>query len=242
MCRCVNNKSAFCRSSVPPPILPPPNLNPYSYTTSIAINMKLATIALLTGSAAAFAPAQVGKATTALSADFSKEAGAMAPLGFFDPLNLLENGDQEYFDRLRATEIKHGRISMLAVWGYIATGTGWRLPGMEEVGTGFKAFENLDKLPFEARGVFPLTLFTMIMLEFSVMQDFAGTAEFPGDLRNGVVDFGWDNFDEATKLKKRNIEINNGRAAMMGILGLMVHEQLGNIDGLIPYWVPGYVH
>ena len=32
---------------------------------------------------------------------------------------------------------------------------------------------------------------------------------------------------EADKLKKRSIELNNGRAAQMGILALMVHEQLG---------------
>jgi hypothetical protein len=37
--------------------------------------------------------------------------------------------------------------------------------------------------------------------------------------------------DDETKLKKRAIELNNGRAAMMGILGLMMHEQLG---GSIP--------
>ena len=46
--------------------------------------------------------------------------------------------------------------------------------------------------------------------------------------------FGWDKLSDETKLKKRGIELNNGRAAMMGILGLMVHEKLGNIDLLLP--------
>ena len=34
---------------------------------------------------------------------------------------------------------------------------------------------------------------------------------------------GWD---EATIAKKQAIELNNGRAAQMGILALMVHEKL----------------
>jgi hypothetical protein len=33
--------------------------------------------------------------------------------------------------------------------------------------------------------------------------------------------------DDAAKMKKRNTEINQGRAAMMGITGLVVHEVLG---------------
>merc|ERR1712106_1224844 len=65
-------------------------------------------------------------------------------------------------------------------------------------------------------------------LELGVMKDITGEAEFAGDFRNGALDFGWDTFGPETKLRKRGIELNNGRAAMMGILGLMVHEQ---IDG-----------
>eukprot|EP00566_Odontella_aurita_P030345 CAMPEP_0113595526 /NCGR_PEP_ID=MMETSP0015_2-20120614/39764_1 /TAXON_ID=2838 /ORGANISM="Odontella" /LENGTH=66 /DNA_ID=CAMNT_0000502809 /DNA_START=26 /DNA_END=222 /DNA_ORIENTATION=- /assembly_acc=CAM_ASM_000160 len=66
--------------------------------------MKLVIAALLTGSAAAFAPAQGGKATTALNA-FESELGAQPPLGFFDPLGMLTDADQERFDRLRYVEV-----------------------------------------------------------------------------------------------------------------------------------------
>ena len=77
--------------------------------------MKLAVIASLLASAAAFTPAaKQATSSTALNA-FEKDIGAMLPLGFWDPLGLVADGDQEKFDRLRLTEIKHGRIAMLAV-------------------------------------------------------------------------------------------------------------------------------
>ena len=53
------------------------------------------------------------------------------------------------------------------------------------------------------------------------------TPEFPGDYRNGKDPWGWNNLSPEVKAKKRAIELNNGRAAQMGILGLMVHEQMG---------------
>ena len=63
-------------------------------------------------------------------------------------------------------------------------------------------------------------------------------AEFPGDYRNGALDFGWDKFDDATKFKKRTIELNNGRAAMMGIWGLVTHELIG--ESILPGgYLPG---
>ena len=45
--------------------------------------MKLALTALLAGSAAAFAPASIPKASTALNMAFENELGAQEPLGFY---------------------------------------------------------------------------------------------------------------------------------------------------------------
>jgi hypothetical protein len=45
----------------------------------------------------------------AVAADFSTDIGATLPLGFFDPLGLVADGNQANFDRLRLVELKHGR-------------------------------------------------------------------------------------------------------------------------------------
>jgi len=196
--------------------------------------MKIAALAALVGSATAFAPASTGKATTALNA-FETELGAQAPLGFYDPLGLLDDADQDRFDRLRYVEIKHGRIAQLAFLGQITTRAGYHLPGnidgagdtFDSFPNGFAAIGGPDSIPGAGTGQILLFIGA---LEIFVMKDSANGAEageFVGDFRNGAIDFGWDNFDEETKLKKRAVELNQGRAAMMGILGLMVHEQLG---------------
>ena len=196
--------------------------------------MKSVIIAAIIGSAAAFAPAPVAKSASALSA-FESELGAQAPLGFFDPLGLLDDADQERFDRLRYVEIKHGRIAQLAFLGNIITRAGVHLPGdidysghsFDSVPNGWAAINGPDAI--SGSGLAQIILFVGT-LELGVMKDSANGAapgDFPGDFRNGALDFGWDSFDEETKLTKRAVELNQGRAAMMGILGLMVHEQLG---------------
>lgn len=50
-----------------------------------------------------------------LKMGFEKEIGVQAPLGFWDPLGLLKNADQERFDSLRKYEVKHGRVAMVKV-------------------------------------------------------------------------------------------------------------------------------
>ena len=157
--------------------------------------------------------------------------GAMAPLGYFDPLGFTAGDNQEYLDHLREVELRHGRVSMLAITGWLVTAAGVRLPGMEAMPFGFKAITDIQNLPAEVRGTLPLTLGTVWAITFC-MQDLTGTAEFPGDYRNGFIDFGWDKQSDDWKINKRRIELNNGRAAQMGILGIMVHEQLGNLNAI----------
>jgi len=194
--------------------------------------MKLAVAALLTGSAVAFAPsAQVTRTSVATNMAFESELGVQPPLGFFDPLGLLNDADQERFDRLRYVELKHGRISQLAFLGNIITRAGIHLPGdidlsgtkFDSIGNGYAAISGPNAIP--QAGLLQLVA-AVGVLELFVMKDITG-GEFPGDFRNESLDFGWDTFDEETKLQKRAIELNNGRAAQFGILGLMVHEQLG---------------
>jgi len=193
--------------------------------------MKTAILASLVASAAAFAPVQQQASSTSLNA-FEDSLGSQPPLGFYDPLGLVADGDQEKFDRLRFVELKHGRISMLAFLGNIITRAGIHLPGaidksgdtFESYPNGWAAIQGPDAIP---GGGLAQILVLIAILELSVMKDVTGTAEFPGDFRNGYIDYGWDKFSEETKLFKRGVELNNGRAAMLGILGLMVHEQLG---------------
>lgn len=202
--------------------------------------MKLTILSVLIASAAAFAPAQTSNTiTTELSAGkstspFANEIGAQAPLGFFDPLGMVGDGTQARFDRLRLVEVKHGRVAMMAVVGYLTTYAGVRSPGMENVPAGFDAIKKVNWDTFDVKANMIGTAVFIGMLEFVFMKDQYGLSEFPGDFRNGSLDFGWDKFDEATKVKKRSIELNNGRAAQMGILGLMVHEQMGNVDAILP--------
>jgi hypothetical protein len=155
--------------------------------------MKFAILATLLASAAAFAPvSQKASSSSALSMAFERELGAQPPLGFYDPLGLVADGDQTKFDRLRYVELKHGRISMLAVAGYLYVESGGRLPGaIDYAGTKFtdipNGFAALTTMP--QSGVVQILMF-IGFLEIAVMKEII-KGDFPGDFRNGALDFGW---------------------------------------------------
>ena len=189
----------------------------------------LSLVGLLASTAAAFAPARdASRASTTTAMAFDEEIGAQPPLGFFDPLGLLKNADQARFDRLRYVEVKHGRVCMLAVLGHIVTTAGVRLPGdIDYHGTSFESIPSgLGALTAVPAAGWLQMFFFVGTLELAIMKDITGEGESVGDFRNGALDFGWDTFSPEEKERKQAIELNNGRAAQMGILALMVHEKL----------------
>jgi hypothetical protein len=172
------------------------------------------------------------KVVAAPSSPYSDVLGVQPPLGLWDPMGMLNGATEERFNRLRYVELKHGRICQLAFLGQITTRAGIHLPGsIDYSGDSFASYPNgiaalfgPDSIP--TAGLVQLIAFVGF-LECAVMRDIEGTGnEFIGDFRNGYIDYGWDSLDEEAKASKRAIELNNGRAAQFGILGLMVHEKI----------------
>merc|ERR1712173_291555 len=73
---------------------------------------------------------------------FESELGVQDPVGFWDPAGFTADGSVENFARRRQTEIKHGRVSMLATMGYITPEITGKLPGYISPSSGLK-FEDI---------------------------------------------------------------------------------------------------
>jgi hypothetical protein len=181
--------------------------------------MKLAVAALLIGSAAAFAPAQSGRASTSLAVN-ELELGATAPLGVYDPLGWLDS-EPEAFERRRAVERKHGRVAMAAVVGCIVHNNHITFDGYLSPSANLK----FSDVPTGVDGIraIPTAGLLQILFFFALVE----LAWMPASKYDGDYGVGWfgDNIeDPEEKARKLNAELNNGRAAMMGIMGNMVVE------------------
>mmetsp|Transcript_100057 Transcript_100057/g.288912 ORF Transcript_100057/g.288912 Transcript_100057/m.288912 type:complete len:208 (+) Transcript_100057:55-678(+) len=183
--------------------------------------MKLAIAALLAGSAAAFAPAQTAKTSSALAVS-ELELGVTEPLGVYDPLGWLET-QPEAFERRRAVERKHGRVAMAAVVGTIVHNNHIVFDGYLSPSNNLK----FSDIPTGTDGIraIPTAGLAQILAFFALVElAWMPASKYDGDY--GVGYFGTNIEDPEEKARKLNVELNNGRAAMMGILGNMVAEQL----------------
>lgn len=174
-------------------------------------------------------------------------------IGKYDPLNLAGynfwgTSEEETIGFLREAEVKHGRVAMFAFVGYIVHANGITWPwAMTLDGTPFPKVSNApeawDAIPEAAK--WQIIMFVGF-LEFyneignthymkgGKIGDFPDfdAKVIPGGALNFYDPLGWHKTrseeDKANGLVK---EINNGRAAMLGIIAFLSE---GKVPGAVP--------
>jgi hypothetical protein len=149
--------------------------------------------------------------------DPADQIGVTQPLGFFDPAGFTKKGDEQGFRNLRAAEIKHGRVAMMASVGaviqhYVV------FPGFESVPRCMGAVVTMPgTIGFAA-------LFAVAgLLETTVWTESDGKE--PGNFGDPV---GLNMYTE----DMRNKEINNGRMAMFASLGIIAANLVTGKDAI----------
>ena len=134
---------------------------------------------------------------------------------------MVADGDAEKFKFYREVELKHGRVAMLAVTGYIIQELA-RFPGAIDLsGTTFASIPN----GVGAIGAIPSLGWLQIVAsigywELIGMEDRRGSEE-PGDFGTGYFGKSLQGQEKKEKLTKK---IQNGRLAMLGIMELITHD------------------
>merc|ERR1711972_560220 len=143
--------------------------------------------------------------------------GAMAPLGYFDPAGFCKKGDESGFRKLRAAELKHGRVAMMAAVGAVAQHF-IRFPAFESAPAGLSAV----LAPAGSLGMMILLMVSGV-LEIGLWTE--SPSKEPGNFgdpfRVGMYD-----------IEMRSRELNNGRFAMFAALGIISAELLTGKDAI----------
>lgn len=119
-------------------------------------------------------------------------------------------------------ELKHGRVAMAAFTGYIVQ-ENFKFPGYLSTTDDIK-FEDVPN-GLNALTVVPGIGWAQIVMVIGWLE----VGPFLESKSEVAGDFGWPYFgrkisDPVEKEKKLNIELNNGRAAMFGIMGLLMQD------------------
>jgi len=195
-------------------------------------------------------------------------------LGYFDPLQLAEKefwdqSNEATIGFLRHAEMKHGRVAMAGFVGYIVHENGihwpWKLSNSLP---DYSSFEGLsapavwDAIPTNAKLQIILIIgFFEFWSESSYVLENDGTKhymrggkpgyfptfkEIPHPVPLNLFDpFGFTSkLTEEQKAKKLNIEINNGRLAMLGLFSFLAESKVTGavpaLKGLVKHY-DGYI-
>jgi hypothetical protein len=186
-------------------------------------------------------------------------------IGFWDPIGLADlplwNQDEEaVIGWLRHAEIKHGRVAMAGFVGYCVHANGFKFPfpGPQSFVTeGMSPPEMWDAIPFLAKlqiigavGIFEHISEDKNFLAADGMKHYMRGGKpgymptFSANVHPSPLNL-WDPFkftsklSEEAKAKKLNAEVNNGRLAMIGLMGFL---SAAKVPGSVPAltFIPSY--
>jgi len=173
----------------------------------------------LLGSTTAFvAPALLQRAPACASRSVASSmkiegmVGDCAPLGFFDPLGFSKGASQETLNKYREAELKHGRVAMAACFGMISADATSLFP---------RVFSKFSSNPYVAATECPklgwLQILTFIM--FIEVLGVLNTRRPDYEPGNFLGTSQWEMGDTWKSYQLK--ELNNGRLAMFGAIGML---------------------
>lgn len=172
--------------------------------------------------------------STQLALGLDDIGGSSAPIPNFDPLNLSAMGSDETLLWMRASELKHGRVAMVATTGYLVNAAGIHFPGMLSSDISFESLSTMkpldawDAVPVAGKSQILFTIFVAEMITESKEVHYTKGGPLPG-MVFPAIDF--SNVSPELIAKKRTSELNNGRLAMIAILSFFAANA---IPGSVP--------
>jgi hypothetical protein len=213
------------------------------------------------GPALRTAPAQSHVQMAALD-DLKTIAKEQNPvIGYWDPFNLAllnfwGQGEDATVGFLRHAEIKHGRVAMAGFVGFLVQANGIKFPWAPFDGiTAASPCDQWDMLPEAAKYQIILFVgFLEVFSEHSYILEAQGEKHYmkggkPGYFPSLKTGFGvhpvpfnlYDPFNFSAnaspekKAKGLNMEVNNGRLAMIGLMGFLAESK---VPGSVPFGPP----
>jgi hypothetical protein len=159
--------------------------------------------------------------------------GAIAPLGFFDPLGFSKDKELSGAKRLREAEIMHGRVSMMAVIGYLIA------ENTPTIAFGFDHPTIANDMIPQVPGTVMFPFFLAINIAEALRAN-KGWVEpglgalftlresyYPGDI--GFDPLGLKPAGAKDFASMQEKELSNGRLAMIAAAGFCVQEQINGM-------------
>merc|ERR1719217_2055868 len=150
----------------------------------------------------------------------------------WDPLGLSDKMDESNLNLVRAAELKHCRVAMLATVGWCWTATGTHFEGMlsTSAGISFASLAQLD--PLTAASKVPAAGIWQMIVAIGCLEVYWEN-KFPAYKCGGNYGVPACTQDPAKFRELQLAELKNGRLAMIGIISFATAEAL---PGSVPFY------